>query len=174
MCLKALGTCVLTLVMLAASAGMICNLVYLSIAMDKESPDDSSCPSYIRNWTIGLIVWCVWLILTSMSQKTSNDNGNASAAGACIQGLIALGSLGFAIAVPIIIDHNLRGVCPDTAYDEAFDVVFVYYVTLLGVLGVFGCAGCVGFGVLAKKEDDASPDSDFDGLRGTDGLATPL
>lgn len=160
--------------MLAASAGMICNLVYLSIAMDKESPDDSSCPSYIRHWTIGLIVWCVWLILTSVSQKTSNDNGDASAAGACIQGLLALGTLGFAIAVPIIIDHNLRGVCPDTAYDEAFDVVFVYYVTLLGVLGVFGCAGCVGFGVLAKKEDDATSDSDFDGLSGTGGLAKPL
>ena len=176
LCLQASGTCVLTLVMLAASAGMICNLVYLSIAIDKESLDDSksSCPSYIRHWTIGLIVWCVWLILTSVSQRTSNDNSDASAAGACIQGLLALGTLGFAIAVPIIIDHDLRGVCPDTAYDEAFDVVFVYYVTLLSVLGVFGCAGCVGFGVLAKKEDDATPDSGFDGLRGTVGLAAPL
>jgi hypothetical protein len=86
---------------------------------------------------------------------------------------VALGTLGFAIAVPIIIDQDLRGVCPDTAYEEAFDVVFVYYVTLLGLLAVFGCAGCVGFGVLANKED-ATPDSDFDGLSGTGGLATPL
>lgn len=173
-CLQASGMCVYTLVMLAASAGMICNLVYLSIAMDKESPDDSSCPSYIRHWIIGFLVWCVWCILTSVSQKqkTSNDNGDASAAGACIQGLMALGTLGFAIAVPIIIDHNLRGVCPNTAYEEAFDVVFVYYVTLLGLLGVFGCASCVGFGVMAKE--DATPATDFDGLSGTGGLATPL
>ena len=169
-CLQASGMCVFILVMLAASAGMICNLVYLSIAMDKESPDDPNCPSYIRHWIIGLIVLCACSIITWISQKqqTSSDKDDGSAAGACIQGLVALGTLGFAIAVPIIIDHDLRGVCPDTAYDEAFDVVFVYYVTLLSVLGVFGCAGCIVFGVLANKED-ATPGVYFNG-----GLATPL
>ena len=170
-CLQASGMCVYTLMMLAASAGMICNLIYLSIALDKESPDDSSCPGFIRHWIIGLLAWCGWCILTSLSQKSSNNNDDAPVAGACIQGLVALGTLGFAIAVPIIIDQNLRGVCPDTAYEEAFDVVFVYYVALLGVLGVFGCAGCMGFGILAKK--GATPDSDAD-LSGTGGLASPL
>jgi hypothetical protein len=145
--------------MLAASAGMICNLVYLSIALDKESPDDSSCPSKIRRWTIGLLVWCGCCILTTAWQKSSGDatDDDAPAAGACIQGLVGLGTLGFAIAVPIVIDQDLRAVCPDTAYEEAFDVVFVYYVTLLGVLAAFVCAGCIGFGVMAKREGVSAP-----------------
>ena len=158
-CLHASGMCAGVLVMLAASAGMICNLVYLSIALDKESPDDSSCPRKIRRWTVGLLVWCVWCILTSASQKqqTSDDNDDAPAADVCIRGLVGLGTLGFAIAVPIVIDRELRGVCPGTAYEEAFDVVFVYYVTLLGVLAAFACAGCIGFGVMAKRERTSSP-----------------
>ena len=158
-CLQASGMCVGVLVMLAASAGMICNLVYLSIALDKESPDDSSCPRKIRRWTVGLLVWCVWCILTSASQKqqTSEDNDDAPAADVCIRGLVGLGTLGFAIAVPIVIDQDLRGVCPGTAYEEAFDVVFVYYVTLLGVLAAFMCAGCIGFGVMAKREGVSAP-----------------
>ena len=155
-CLQASGMCVGVMMMLAASAGMICNLVYLSIALDKESPDDSSCPSKIRHWIIGLLVWCVWCILAPASQKPSDDD-DAPVVGACIQGLVGLGTLGFAIAVPIIIDRDLRGVCPDTAYEEAFDVVFVYYVTLLGLLGVFGCASCIGFGVMAKREGISAP-----------------
>ena len=168
-CLQASGTCVFILVMLAASAGMICNLVYLSIALDKESPDDSSCPRKIRRWTIGLLVWCVWCILTSASQKqkTSDDNDDAPAADVCIRGLVGLGTLGFAIAVPIVIDRDLRGMCPGTAYDEAFDVVFVYYVTLLGVLAAFACAGCIGFGVMAKREEMSCP-------VGADNLAAKL
>lgn len=160
-CLQASGMCVGVLLMLAASAGMICNLVYLSIALDKESPDDSSCPSKIRNWTIGLLVWCVWCLVAPASQKSSSDtmddDDDAPAAGACIQGLVGLGTLGFAIAVPIIIDQDLRGVCPDTAYEEAFDIVFVYYVTLLGVLAAFACVGCIGFGVMAKREGVSAP-----------------
>jgi hypothetical protein len=176
-CLQASAWCVFLLGVVAASVGAIVDIAYLSIALDRESSDDPSCPEKIRDWCIGLLVWCVWCVLATCSQrKNTNDDDDGAVAcgciGACIQGLVGLATFAFAIAVPIIIDRDLRGVCPDTAYDEAFDVVFVYYVTLLGLLGVFGCASCVGFGVMAKE--DATPATDFGGLSGTGGLATPL
>lgn len=175
-CLQAIVSCVFFLAVLAASVGAIVDIVYLSIALDQGSSDDPSCPKKIRTWTIILLVWCVWCALATYTQRknANNDDDGAVACGcigACIRGLLALATFGFAIAVPVIIDYDLQGVCPDTAYDKAFHVVFVYYVTLLGAIGVGGCAGCIGFGVAAKA--NATPDSDFAGL-GVGGLSQPL
>lgn len=146
------------LAVLAAAAGAIVNLVYLSIALDKESSDDPNCPSKIRNWCIGLLVWCIWCILGSSasSQKKPGDADEGEAANTCIIALLGLGSLGFAIAVPVVIDQDLRGVCPDSAYDKAYNVVFVYYVTLLSVMAVAGCTGCIGFAVMANRRGETS------------------
>ena len=46
---------------------------------------------------------------------------------------------------------DLRGVCPDSAYDKAFNIIFVYYVTLLSVMAVAGCVGWIGFAAMANR-----------------------
>ena len=175
-CLQAIVSCVFLLAAVAASIGAIVNIAYLSIALDKESRDDTHCPEKIRIWTIILLAWCAWCAVATGFQRNSSNDSDGGAApygciGACIQGLLGLATFGFAIAVPIIIDQDLQGVCPNTAYEKAFHVVFVYYVPLLGALAVGGCAGCIGFGVAANA--NATPDSDFAGL-GVGGLSQPL
>ena len=154
-CLQASGICVGVLSVLAAAVGAVVNLVYLSIALDREPSDDPNCPNKIRDWCIGILVWCIWSIvgpMASSKMKSRDDDLNEGEAGGnCIQALIGLCSLGFGIAMPIVIDQDLRGVCPDSAYDKAYNIIFVYYVTLLSVMAVAGCVGCIGFAVMANR-----------------------
>lgn len=153
--LQASVACLTILTMLTAFAGMIVIITYLSIALDTEPADDPNCPSFVRNWNIGFLIWCIWCIFASGSQTKSGDDSsnNLPICVVCVQTLVALGTLCCCMAIPIVIHQHLLGVCPGTAYEEAFEVVFVYYVTCLGLLAGIGCAGCVGCRMATKGDE---------------------
>jgi hypothetical protein len=134
------------LAVVTSFAGIICCVVYLSIALDNEPSSSDVCPAHVRDWTIGfLVLFCFSLasaVFQSKTDKESNDGGTA-----CISTIVSIGCFAMAIATPIIIDKDLREVCPDTKYEKAFEVVFFFYVVadvliaviLLGICGIF-CA----------------------------------
>jgi hypothetical protein len=143
---KCVGFCTLVVLACLGFAGTICTIVYLSMALDHEPANDVACPSNIRDWTIGfLALMCLnlgsWLTGTTKSLWNTDDTTDENQGG--LVGLVALGSFAMAIASPVVIAKDLRGVCPHTKYEEAFEVVFWYYVTTDVLMLVIGVGACI-------------------------------
>lgn len=136
------GACFVGLFALMGFAGTICCIAYLSIALDHEPVTDVACPSKVRDWTIGFLsLMCLNLAVVLTGANRSEGNSNPDSGG--VMALVSLGSFVMSIAGPVVIDKELQGVCPDTKYEDAFEVVFWYYVTANILVATIVVAACV-------------------------------